>query len=130
MIKLDYKDYHVLLVDDSRPMLELLSEYLKNGGFKVTAVTDADVALELVDKGEVDVIISDIFMPFTNGLELSRKIKKRIPVILISGVENNGLDGNIAELSDAFLDKSIKQEMLVSAVKKAIDRWKMEHRKS
>lgn len=126
-MEVNYSDYHILLVDDSEPMLALLSKYLEDGGFKVTAISNSEKALSLVAKGDFDLIITDIFMPMVNGLELSKKIKGRVPVILMSGVDPGELDQNIADLSDAFLDKRIKKEMLIKAVKKAIDRWKLNH---
>ncbi|MCK5882991.1 MAG: response regulator [Bacteriovoracaceae bacterium] len=127
-MELDYSDYHILLVDDSGPMLALLSEYLRSGGFKVTAISDGEEALALVGKDLFDLVITDIFMPLVSGFDLSKKINGRVPVILISGVEPGDLDQSIAELSDAFLDKTIEKEMLIKAVKKAIDRWKLKNK--
>lgn len=126
-MEINYADYHVLLVDDSEPMLALLSEYLVSAGFKVTATSNGEEALARVESGLFDLIITDIFMPLVNGLELSKKVKGRIPVILMSGVEPGDLDQNIADLSDAFLDKRIKREQLIVAVKKAIERWKLKN---
>ncbi len=126
-MEINYSDYHVLLVDDSEPMLALLSEHLVSAGFKVTAISDGEEALVKVESGQYDLIITDIFMPMVNGLELSKKVKGRVPVILMSGVDPGDLDQNIADLSDAFLDKRIKREQLIVAVKKAIERWKLKN---
>ncbi len=121
----NYQDYRILLVDDSGPMLNLLQLYLEQSGFIVKSTTSAEQAIKMVEREEVDLLISDIFMPQMTGFELSRKLKNKIPVILITAGESDELQENIADLSDAFLHKAIGREQLVQAVKKAIDRWKM-----
>ncbi len=123
----NYKDYRILLVDDSEAMLSLLQLYLEQSGFKVSSTVSAEAALKAVERAEVDLIISDIFMPRMNGFELSKKINNKVPVILITGGESETLKENIADLSDAFLNKVIAREQLVQAVCKGIDRWKIEH---
>ncbi len=121
----NYQDYRILLVDDSGPMLNLLQLYLEQSGFIVKSTTSAEQAIKMVEREEVDLLISDIFMPQMTGFELSRKLKNKIPVILITAGESDELQENIADLSDAFLHKAIGREQLVQAVKKTIDRWKM-----
>ena len=99
----NYQDYRILLVDDSGPMLNLLQLYLEQSGFIVKSTTSAEQAIKMVEREEVDLLISDIFMPQMTGFELSRKLKNKIPVILITAGESDELQENIADLSDAFL---------------------------
>lgn len=85
-----HKNADVLLIDDSTSFINLLSPVLKLNGYRVTSVTSARGALELLDKGiSFDSIISDIDMPSMNGFEFAKQIRtqqkyKDIPLIAFS----------------------------------------------
>lgn len=68
------EDLKILVVDDEEDLAEIVSESLEEN-FNSTYVTCAEKALELIEKGEVDVIISDSNMPGMTGMELLDKIK-------------------------------------------------------
>lgn len=67
------EDLKVLVVDDEEDLAEIVSESLEMD-FKSSYVTCAQEAFDLIEKGEVDVIISDSNMPGMTGLELLDKI--------------------------------------------------------
>lgn len=71
----------VLIVDDEEDLAEIVAEALERE-FDSTYVTSGKEALELVDKGEVDVIISDSNMPGMTGLELLEKLRDNSKDIL------------------------------------------------
>src|SRR5919108_634240 len=83
---------HILVVDDETPTRELLSIYFKRRGCTVsTAHTGAD-ALRLVKEIPVQVVILDINLGDTSGLDLLEPMKQAkpgLPIILFSGI---GLD--------------------------------------
>lgn len=66
---------HVLVVDDSPEMLDLLTEMLEQQGATVTAVATAEQALDLVEKLRPDVLISDLEMPEKSGLWLIGQVR-------------------------------------------------------
>lgn len=67
----------VLVVDDETDSLDLITVELAQHGAVVTAVTNAAAALNALDAGEVDLLISDIGMPVMDGYDLMRGIRKR-----------------------------------------------------
>jgi len=82
----------ILVVDDETVYQELLSEYLQTryvkDGVTVLVASNGEEAMEVVKKGGVDLVISDIHMPKMNGFDLYRKIKKEnseIEVVLMTG---------------------------------------------
>lgn len=69
-------DLRVLIVDDERDTLDLVTMELTQHGARVTGVTSAAEAINELEKSEFDVLISDIAMPETDGYELIRQVRK------------------------------------------------------
>jgi two-component system, CitB family, response regulator MalR len=68
----------VIIVDDDPMVAEFNKRYIELvNGFEVTAIAhSADIALEMLENYEIDLILLDIFMPGMNGIELLMKIRK------------------------------------------------------
>ena len=80
----------VLAVDDEELSLDLLAQALEIFGYKTRTAENGRVALEMLKIEKPDIIITDIYMPEMNGIELLREIRqnyKDIPVILITGFD-------------------------------------------
>lgn len=77
--------YKILIVDDEKMMTELLSDHLQDCGYETYVANNSDEAVELLQK-QPDLIILDINMPGTNGLELCKNIRKHIicPIIFVT----------------------------------------------
>ncbi|BBB31729.1 phosphoserine phosphatase RsbU/P [Thermotomaculum hydrothermale] len=65
----------VLVVDDEQRIVEILKLYLENQNFEVYTATSGQEALELLEKINVDVIVSDLMMPHVDGTQLCRIVK-------------------------------------------------------
>jgi two-component system response regulator MprA len=79
----------VLVVDDDRHIVGLLTQLFSDEGFEVRAAADGLAALEYIERGEIDVVISDVMMPRLNGIELARQLQIRtlpVPVVLVSAI--------------------------------------------
>lgn len=92
---------HLLLVDDSRDYLDLLTTSLERTDLEVdiTTTTDPEKALTLLDSTPVDCVVSDYEMPSRTGLELLGAVRERdpsLPFILLTGA------GSEAVASDAI----------------------------
>ena len=66
----------ILVVDNEKSMREMLSIALKKEGYEVETARNGEVAVEMVEGSDYDVVITDINMPNINGLELVNFIKK------------------------------------------------------
>ncbi|WP_435093088.1 response regulator [Halorubrum sp. N11] len=80
----------VLHVDDDPAFLDLVSTYLEqmDGPFEVRSETEVDDAIEVVESGSVDCVVSDYEMPDTNGLAFLERVRERdptIPFVLFTG---------------------------------------------
>lgn len=85
--------YKVLLVDDEEEVIQVILKKIDwiGLGFSVMGnAGDGVKALEMIEEEQPDVVISDIKMPYMDGLELSRRIKKEYPsikIILLTGFD-------------------------------------------
>ena len=80
--------YKVLIIDDSKAILEHLAAVFKKGGYTVKTMDNPVRAFELIQRESFKIVITDIEMPEMNGLELLKKIKSyngMIQVVVISG---------------------------------------------
>ena len=78
----------VLLIDDEKEFLEVMSERMQNRDIDVTTATSARDALALVEKESYDAIILDLQMPEMDGLQALERLKAINPdlqVILLTG---------------------------------------------
>jgi len=83
------KQLHVMVVDDSRVIRELLQEQLEAHQYTVTALESGDAAVEALAKADFDVVITDLQMPGTvDGIRLLEIIKEQygdIEVMIMTG---------------------------------------------
>jgi DNA-binding response OmpR family regulator len=78
----------ILVADDERGILDLMERVLGRRGHEVETFADGASAIEAIETGEYDVVISDLRMPARGGLDVLAAAKRRragLPVILISG---------------------------------------------
>lgn len=79
----------ILIVDDETAIVRLLQELLAEEGYETLTASDGREALQQVQEARPDVVLSDVMMPFVNGLELARAIAENpayrtIPVVLMT----------------------------------------------
>src|ERR1700694_2706788 len=72
----------LLVVDDERSMRELLSIVLRREGYEITIANNGRAAIEALERGRFDLLISDIKMPDMSGVEVFRAAKRIDPDIL------------------------------------------------
>ena len=87
MIKIPTK---VLLVDDEKDFIEMLSLRLKEVGEKITVAYSGQEALDTLEKDDIDVVILDIKMPGMDGIETLREIKKQFPLVEVIMLTGHG----------------------------------------
>ena len=120
----------VLLIDDEEGIRESLSIMLQIEGFETVALPDAVKALQLIDSGSYfDFIISDIKMPYMDGIEFLREVRKReleSIVIMITAYGNieTPVDA-IKAGADDYIRKPVKTDELILRMKMAEEKNKL-----
>lgn len=88
MLKLPIK---ILLVDDEKDFVEMLSLRLNEVGEKVVTAYNGKECLEMLEKKkDIDVVILDIKMPGMDGIETLKEIKKRFPLVEVIMLTGHG----------------------------------------
>jgi len=114
----------VLVVDDEDTVRFTIEKHLKKAGYETTTAGDAAQALDAIRKEEFDVIVSDIMMPETNGIELLKSVSTTSPsskVILVTGEPD--IDTATKALRHGafdYLSKPFEGVELCKAVEKAM----------
>ena len=79
--------FRILIAEDDRELRQLFQHVLMKNGYAVTGVADGKEALDAIDKGYYDLIISDIMMPVMDGYELVSSLRQagiNTPVMMIT----------------------------------------------
>jgi CheY-like chemotaxis protein len=114
----------VLLVDDEPDTLQVLSFALELAGAQVSCLGDPSLALRAVRAGEADVLLSDLYMPVEDGLDLIRKVRAlppdkggRIPAAVLTAHPSEENTANSLEAGyQAVVGKPIDPRALVQVV--------------
>jgi len=81
---------NVLLVDDEKDFVEMLSLRLQEAGERVTPAYNGKECLETLEKKNIDVVILDIKMPGMDGIETLREIKRKHPLVEVIMLTGHG----------------------------------------
>ncbi|MCK6599656.1 MAG: response regulator [Bdellovibrionaceae bacterium] len=116
---------NILCIDDEPFILTLLSRILTLEGYRVLTASDQKSALEIVNKEEVDLVISDYLMPDLTGTELIKLINKKSPnslkMILTGQADDNEIEKAINQgLIIKCLQKPISGVLLKSEIKNCL----------
>ena len=118
---------NILVCDDERSICEMLEIALRKEGHKVETVNSGDIAKRKIDAALYDVVLTDVKMPHTDGIEVlkhTRKISPETAVILITAVEDlhAAIQAVKAGASDYLQKGPDLLEAVRVAVRNAVDR--------
>jgi two-component system response regulator HydG len=119
----------VLVVDDERSNIESLEKIFLREGMRVLTANDAKQALEQVRTHRVHVLLTDLMMPGTTGLELLRAVKQVAPdveVVLMTAF--GSVEAAVSAMREGaydFVEKPLKRMTIVKSVRKAAERQRL-----
>ncbi len=117
--------YHIILVDDEKRMIQSMELVLSMEGHTVTTAESGIQACEIIDdmyqKGQnIDLIITDIYMPQMSGLELIDKINesgRNLKILGISGYPDNEISDELQSKGCAgLISKPFTPDQLISRI--------------
>jgi len=116
----------ILVIDDQSDVRAMISIVLRIHQFEIVEACSAAAGLKEFEGSEFDLAIVDIFLAETNGLDVIRLMRERVPnlpVVAISGITALDFVSASPELADvACLQKPFRPNQLVSAIEAAYQR--------
>jgi DNA-binding response OmpR family regulator len=115
----------VLVVDDERPLVDLIQTYLKREHYRVACAYDGRAALDLARREQPDVIVLDLMLPEFDGLEVCRQVRTfsdaYIIMLTARAEELDKLIG-LSVGADDYLTKPFSPRELVARIKAMLRR--------
>ncbi len=116
---------HVLLVEDNPINQMVAQKMLEKIGVESTLAADGQVALNMLEQGEFDVVLMDCQMPVMDGFEATRRIREQsllseLPVIAMTA---NVMEGDREKCLEAGMNDYIGKPVVQADLKKTLARW-------
>jgi len=118
----------IAVLDDEEDILELLRTYLTKGGFKVVALAEPEKFLKAVANHPPDLILLDLMLPGTDGLEICRYLKKRpetasVPIIMLTArIQEADRVAGLELGADDYVTKPFSLRQLEARIKAVLRR--------
>ncbi|MGW8316560.1 MAG: response regulator [Bacteroidales bacterium] len=112
---------NVLVCEDNNLMLRSIEQVLTKAGYPVLKAKDGREGIKILSEGNVHLLITDINMPYSLGLELVHYVKKNlaevIPIIIVTGIIHKETRKHALELgASGYLTKPLDMDELVGQV--------------
>jgi two-component system, OmpR family, KDP operon response regulator KdpE len=115
----------VLVVDDEPQITRVLRTVLSSQGYQVRTAAEGDAALSNLAEWHPELVITDLFMPHMNGIELCRRIRavSNVPIIVLSvkGEERTKVEA-LDSGADDYVTKPFGADELLARVRAALRR--------
>ena len=120
----------ILIVDDNPHVLKLLSISLQKAGYEVQTAENGDQGIELVNKFKPDLVISDVMMPQTDGIEFCWMVRENSEIPMVPFIFLTSLNDQDMEIrgfragADEYLIKPVDRNVLLEKVETLLKRAK------
>ncbi len=121
---------HVLVVDDDRDIRQMVGDYLRRNGLRVSLAADGREMRATLDTSDIDLIVLDVMMPGEDGLSLCRNLRagkhRAVPIVLLTARDDEtdriiGLEMG----ADDYVTKPFSSRELLARINAVIRRARM-----
>jgi DNA-binding NtrC family response regulator len=122
----------ILIVDDKQSFRFLLEGYLKDAGFDTCSVAGGNAALEVLEKTEFDLVLSDLVMPEMDGVTLLREIRNRFPQLPFLVITAHGsVETAVVAMKEGAVDyllKPLHRDELLLTIERILENVRLRQR--
>lgn len=116
---------HILSIDDEQVIIDLVKDYLEIYGYRVTGANTPREARQIAQDDPPQLVITDLQLPDTDGMELIdsiREILPDVPIILLTGVwfDAKTVEENLSHHVSAYVAKTAPLQQLAAEVKRLL----------
>jgi DNA-binding NtrC family response regulator len=123
------ENYSLLLVDDDPFILEGIGDDLEGNGYRVSRAESGEIALAMLESINFDLVITDLIMDRTNGIQVLKKTKELNPaiqVIILTGFGDiNSAIAALRNQADDFLLKPCESQEMLLRIRSCLEKRKM-----
>ena len=113
----------ILLAEDENSVRSFLTRALQRAGYDVVSCPDGDSAIDALDQGPYDLLLTDIVMPGADGIEVAKVASQRQPglkIMFITGFAAVALNAQKASPEAKVLEKPVHLREIVTEVERLI----------
>ena len=125
----DMNTTHVLMVDDDAGICGLVSDYLSQNDFRVTAVASGKQMLEVIGREAIDLLLLDLRLPGEDGMHLARTVRlsSKVPIVMLTGrVEEADRIMGLELCADDYVTKPFSPRELLARIRAVLRRAQTE----
>jgi DNA-binding response OmpR family regulator len=117
----------ILLAEDDPVTARFVGSLLEEHGYEVVVAADGDRALEVAERAEPDLIVSDLVMPYRDGFEVLRALRndprfRSIPVVILSMRDREeDIVRGFEQGADDYVVKPFNARELVARIRKLLE---------
>jgi len=116
---------NILVLDDNTAILEILTNRYRNKGYRVYTAGYLEEAREIIEKEDIDLVITDYIIPGITGIELiktMKNIKKGLKIIVLSSQKNERIiENSLSNGADDYLAKPFSPIELDARLSRLLD---------
>jgi two-component system response regulator MtrA len=116
----------IMVVDDDQDLAEMLGIVLNGVGMEVDLVSRGDEAVEVFKNSQPDLVLLDIMLPGTDGIEVCREIRKhstRVPIVMLTAKsDTHDIVKGLEAGADDYMVKPFKPSELVARIRTRLRR--------
>ena len=120
---------HILIVDDEASIRDLLSEFFRKRGYRVSTAATPEEAQSMTDSVPINLVILDVLLSDCDGMELLESIKKKhpnLPIIIMTGI---GFDEELLKEAQqkgaaGYVSKTLPLDQLLMEVHRTLKQYK------
>ncbi|HEV8015355.1 MAG TPA: response regulator [Stellaceae bacterium] len=115
----------IVVIDDNTPIRQMVRRILSKDGHEVIEAADGRVVRKLLEKHRPDLVITDIFMPNSDGIEVIRQTRNaspKTPIIAMTGSNPIREELYLRAASELGADATIKKPFRVGEMREIVQR--------
>ena len=115
----------ILIIEDNLSFGTDLKDYLSDYGFEIEFITTGDTAIEAIVQMNPTVVLLDLMLPGTNGLEICRQVRNRFSGIIIMLTASQLVSDHIQSLdygADDFINKPFEPSILLARIRRLLSK--------
>jgi DNA-binding NtrC family response regulator len=115
----------ILIVDDEEEIRELLEVFFEMDGYDVATAENGLIAYEILQKGGIDIVVSDLRMPEASGIDLLKSVELDnnidVPIVLLTAYTDLSKEDAFELGAFDVLRKPIKSDQLLGVVRSILN---------